>query len=273
LSGQACNFSVEVVMPALFAYLIAVALLLGGGYGALNWLAATEPVKVVAKAKPQPPPSHYADDSGASTQANPPQASPSETPKPEATSKPEVNGIDRMKTASNETASSDRPPPASSLPPPQQPATSSQQDAKAAGIAPVQQTTSAQQPDRSAHAKMPEAAADRAAGHAEAKVPEANQDNPAPAKQKEKAQVDSAAAASPGMPQPVASTAPASAAVTPKHLHVRQESRRSDKRPLEVMTLRTIELPDGRRMTQLVPYRSGNRYRADGPAMAFDPDE
>jgi hypothetical protein len=39
------------------------------------------------------------------------------------------------------------------------------------------------------------------------------------------------------------------------------------------MTLRTIELPDGRRMTQLVPYRSGNRYRADGPAMAFDPDE
>jgi hypothetical protein len=25
-------------MPALFAYLIAVALLLGGGYGALNWL-------------------------------------------------------------------------------------------------------------------------------------------------------------------------------------------------------------------------------------------
>src|ERR1700744_237199 len=41
-------------MPALFAYLIAVGLLLGGGYGALSWLAAPEPVKVVAKAKPIP---------------------------------------------------------------------------------------------------------------------------------------------------------------------------------------------------------------------------
>jgi hypothetical protein len=42
-------------MPALFAYLIAVGLLLGGGYVALSWLAAPEPVKVVAKAKPKPP--------------------------------------------------------------------------------------------------------------------------------------------------------------------------------------------------------------------------
>jgi hypothetical protein len=29
-----------------------------GGYGALSWLAAPEPVKIVAKAKPKPPP-HY----------------------------------------------------------------------------------------------------------------------------------------------------------------------------------------------------------------------
>src|SRR6267154_1487329 len=43
-------------MPALFAYLLAVGLLLGGGYGALSWLAAPEPVKVVVKAKPKPPP-------------------------------------------------------------------------------------------------------------------------------------------------------------------------------------------------------------------------
>ena len=50
-------------MPALFAYLIAVTLLLGGGYGALNWLATPEPVKVVAKATPKPPPPHYADNS------------------------------------------------------------------------------------------------------------------------------------------------------------------------------------------------------------------
>ena len=49
-------------MPALFAYLIALGLLLGGGYGALSWLAAPEPVKVVAKAKSKPPsPPHRAD--------------------------------------------------------------------------------------------------------------------------------------------------------------------------------------------------------------------
>src|ERR1700741_1160631 len=47
-------------MPALFAYLLAIGLLLGGGYGALSWLAAPEPVKVTAKAKPaRPSPPHY----------------------------------------------------------------------------------------------------------------------------------------------------------------------------------------------------------------------
>src|ERR1700674_446208 len=37
-------------MPALFAYLIALGLLFGAGYGAMNWLAEP-PVKVAAKAK------------------------------------------------------------------------------------------------------------------------------------------------------------------------------------------------------------------------------
>ena len=40
-------------MPALLAYLIALCLLIGGGYGALNWLAAPEPAKVAAKASPK----------------------------------------------------------------------------------------------------------------------------------------------------------------------------------------------------------------------------
>src|ERR1700737_1281174 len=53
-------------MPALLAYLIAVCLLLGGGYGALSWLAAPEPVKVASKAKPKPSP-HYAANSEASS--------------------------------------------------------------------------------------------------------------------------------------------------------------------------------------------------------------
>ena len=66
-------------MPALFAYLIAVTLLLGGGYGALSWLATPEPVKVVAKVTPKPPSPHYADNSSlGSTQANAPQVSPPE---------------------------------------------------------------------------------------------------------------------------------------------------------------------------------------------------
>src|ERR1700694_4995872 len=77
-------------MPALFAYLIAVGILLGGGYGALNWLAAPEPVKVVARAKPKPKP-HY-----------------------EATS-PEVGSSDASSLASNDSdraasGSNDRPP-------------------------------------------------------------------------------------------------------------------------------------------------------------------
>src|SRR5258708_32492773 len=109
-------------MPALFAYLIAVALLLGGGYGALNWLAAPEPIKVVAKAKPKPAPPRYADDSVASTPANPPQASLTEAAKPEAISKPDV-GTDQVKTASKEAASNDQKPPATSSSQPQQPAT------------------------------------------------------------------------------------------------------------------------------------------------------
>jgi hypothetical protein len=254
-------------MPALFAYLIAVVLLLGGGYGALNWLAAPEPVKVVAKANPKPPPSHDEDDSGASTQPNPPQANLSEAAKPKAMSKPEVNGTDQVKTASSEAATSDQPPPTS---PSQQPASGGKQDAKAAGTAPAQQTASAQQPDRSARAEMPQAAA----GHPAATVPETNQDHPAPAKHEEKqaAQAVSPGAVSPDTSQSVASIAPAPAAMTPKRPHGRQASRRSDKRPLEVMTLRTIELADGRRITQLIPYRS-NRYRGDGPAMPFDPTE
>jgi hypothetical protein len=33
------------------------------------------------------------------------------------------------------------------------------------------------------------------------------------------------------------------------------------------MTLRTIEFPDGRRITQLIPYRGGER------ALAFQPED
>ena len=66
-------------MPALLAYLVAVALLLGGGYGALSWLATPEPLKVVAKATPKAPPPHDADNSKPDpAQARLPQVSPPE---------------------------------------------------------------------------------------------------------------------------------------------------------------------------------------------------
>jgi hypothetical protein len=250
-------------MPALFGYLIAVALLLGGGYGALNWLAAPEPVKVAAKAKQPASPPHYADDIGASsTQAIAPPANLSETAKAEVTSEPGVDGTDQVRTASNDKpALSDQRP----SPRPEQSSAASRQDAKAEGSGP------AQEQDRSAPAGTPPAAADREAKqHVEAPVPETNQDNSAPARQEEK---QPAQAVSPGSAQSVASIAPASAAKTPKRPYVRQASRRSERRPLEMMTLRTVELPDGRRMTQLIPYRGADRRRDDGPAIAFGPDD
>jgi hypothetical protein len=41
------------------------------------------------------------------------------------------------------------------------------------------------------------------------------------------------------------------------------------------MTLRTIEFPDGRRVTRLIPYREADRvpYRQADRALAFDADD
>ena len=253
-------------MPALFAYLVAVTLLLGGGYGALSWLATPEPVKVVAKATPKPPTPHYADDpSPVSTQANAPQVSPPETSKPEAPGKPEISGTDQVKAAANDKAvSSEQPPPAPSSP---QPALQRRASRKrrltfqircgSIGIARPKPRCLKPQPTRTPQQ------------HAEAPPVEARLDDSAPAGPEEEKQ--SSKAAPPGNAQTVASIAPV--AKTAKRPRVRQASRGLEKRPLEVMTLRTIELPDGRRMTRLIPYRGGDRYRDDGPAMAFGPDE
>jgi hypothetical protein len=252
-------------MPALLVYLIAVTLLLGGGYGALNWLATPEPVKVVAKATPKPPSPRYADNSKpVSTQANSLQVSPIEQSEPEAPGKPEIRGSDQVKAAANDKAvSRDRPPSASS-PQPEPPAAASQQEAKAEISDPARDHR-----DIPAQVERPQAATDQGARqHAEA-PPKARQDDLAPARHEEEKQ--STAAASPGNAQTIASIVPAAKAT--KRPHVRQASRGLEKRALEVMTLRTIELPDGRRMTQLIPYRGGDRYQDDGPATVFGPDE
>lgn len=255
-------------MPALFAYLVAVTLLLGAGYGALSWLATPEPVKVVAKATPKPPPPPYADNSSqGSTPANAPQLGAPESSKPEAPGKPEINGSDQVKAAANdEVVSSEQPPPASSSPQPGPTAAASQQEAKAEVSDPVRGHR-----DRPAQVEMPQTATDQSAKqhHVEAPPAEAGQDDPAPAGHEEEKQ--SSKAALPGNAQTVASIAPV--AKTAKRRRVRQASRGLEKRPLEVMTLRTIELPDGRRMTRLIPYPGGDRYRDNGPAMTFGPDE
>ena len=199
-------------MPALFAYLIAVGLLLGGGYGALNWLAAPEPVKVAATAKSKPPsPPHHADNS-----------EPRETTPPE----PSKPVIDDKIGSNDKTDSVD-----------QFPSEAAAQDTKETSSGQTQD-----QPNRSAHAEMTPAGADQ-----DAKQP--------------------AEASSPGNQQAVSSIAPAAAAKTAKRPHLRQASSRSEKRGLALMTLRTIEFPDGRRVSQLIPYRHDQR------ASVFEPDQ
>ena len=207
-------------MPALFAYLIAVGLLLGGGYGALSWLAAPEPVKVAATAKSKPPsPPHHADNS-----------EPRETTPPEP-SKPVIDD----KTGSNDKTDSVD----------QFPSEAAAQDTKPASSGQTKPASSGQTQDqtsRSAHAEMTPAGA--------------NQDAKQPAE-----------ASSPGNQQAVSSIAPAAAAKTAKRPHLRQASSRSEKRGLALMTLRTIEFPDGRRVSQLIPYGRGER------ASVFEPDQ
>jgi hypothetical protein len=197
-------------MPALFAYLIAVGLLLGGGYGALNWLAAPEPVKVVAKAKAKSPPHHEA-----SFEATPFEAS-----------SLAINDNNHAVPASTE------------------PSSLSQSEANVAaseeGARPQPPEPSQVQQTRAAHAEV----------------------SPAESKQEVR---QAALAVSPA--QPAASTAPATAARQVKRPRLRQAGRRSEKSTLALMTLRTIEFPDGRRVTQLIPYRGGER------ALAFQPDE
>jgi hypothetical protein len=248
-------------MPALLSYLIAVTLLLGGGYGALNWLATPEPVKVAAKTAPKPSPPHYTDNSKPdSTNAQSPQVTPPEPGKPEFSGNDQAKVTANGKAVDGKAVGSD-PPPAASSPQPEPPVAASQQEAEAV----------VSEPDRAAKAGMPEAASDQGGKqqHAEAPPAEAKQDDRAPARHEEQKQ--SVPAVTPDNGQTVASLAPV--ARTAKRPHVRQANRDFEKRSLEVMTLRTIELPDGRRISRLLPYRDGDRHRYDDPALAFSPDE
>jgi hypothetical protein len=199
-------------MPALFAYLIAVGLLLGGGYGALSWLAAPEPVKVAAKAKSKPPP-HYdygRDSYGGNAAASDSVAIP-----------PAVSNSNRAASA----ADVDVPSPGTNV-------AASEQGAQQEASRPVQDQQ----------------------GRSTAEAPERQQPKQAA---EQPAQAFSLSPASHGNRQ-------TAAAKIPRRQHLRQASGRSEP-ALALMTLRTIEFSDGRRVSQLIPYRGPERALAPWP--------
>jgi hypothetical protein len=206
-------------MPVLFAYLIALGLLLGGGYGALSWLAAPEPLKVVAKAKPKPHPRYEASAEAASAETSP------------------LNASDNDHATSG---SNNQPSPAQARP-----------IAAGAQGAPEISALANEGQIRAAHAEVTS---------------------------KQEAKRSASAVSPPSNPQ-TAAAAPIAAAKPARRSHARQASSHSEKpserRRLALMTLRTIEFPDGRRVTRLIPYREADRvpYRQADRALAFDADD
>jgi hypothetical protein len=205
-------------MPALFAYLVAVGLLLGGGYGALSWLAAPEPVKVVAKAKPKPPRD---------------EASSEATTFETRTNSLAINDRDHAVSGANDPPSSAR--------------SEARVAASEQGAQPQSSEPASAQQSR-VEAEISSVRAKQEVGQPALAVLPASASNA------------QAAATSPG--------AAATAARPVKRPRARPASGgHSEKSRLALMTLRTIEFPDGRRVTQLIPYRNGGRL------LAFQPDD
>jgi hypothetical protein len=198
----------ESYMPALFAYLVAVCLLLSGGYGALNWLSQPEPVKIVAKAHPKPKllPSYEAD---------PP---------------PSSSARDDDSNSARDDDSNDRASNLASL-------SGVRADARAQPVNEI--TGPLDQQSRSANATVPS-------------------DD---AKPSDKDVKQSAGVGSTSNLGAVASVR-SKVAKPWKRTLIRQANTRSEKRALTLMTLRTIEFPDGRRTAQLLPYRGSERALA-----------
>jgi hypothetical protein len=214
-------------MPALFAYMIAVGFLLGGGYGALNWLAAPEPVKVAARVKAKPP---QRSEAAAET--------PLAATSPNPTDKNEKAAPDSDKTV---TTSNDQPLPVT-------------RPVAASPSSPAEDSSAAtQQEIRSAHAEA--SVEQQSPAQPVASLPGAVETPPLPRATAK-----------------LAASAPSAPLIkTAKRSHARQASRQPErplaKGRLALMTLRTIQYPDGRRVSQLLPYRGGGR------ALAFAPDE
>jgi hypothetical protein len=201
-------------MPALFAYLIALCLLFGAGYGALSWLAEP-PVKVAAKSKSKSQPSY---------QVRPQQAAEAS---PQA-SKSDDSSVAPKSSSDYEMASSSSDQP---IPPQAQP--------------------SVAMDDR---ATQPAAATPAAAGN-EIRSANAGMRSDEAKPRKAEPSVKPAAPADPPTSQQSGAAYFASRAIDgpSKRSHSRQAGSHVEKRKLVAMTLRTIEFPDGRRITQLIP--------------------
>ena len=209
-------------MPALFAYLIAVGLLLGGGYGALSWLAAPEPVKVAAKMKPRPPRHDEAGLQVTSQRSAVASASDAGSSSPGNSDQGASAGLTDQTAADPNGQSSSR--------------------QSGPGMATMEAEVS--EPARDQQSRSADA---------EASLPDARQkvEQPAPA-----------ASPVLSSNQPTTATAAvATKAVKRSHLRQAgsHPKRPAETRALVAMTLRTIEFADGRRVTRLIPYRSPER--------------
>ena len=233
-------------LPALFAYLLAIGLLLGGGYSALSWLAAPEPVKVTANARPvRPSPAHY------------PQ-NPVTPAAPEATTV-QANSVPAGDSDHVAPGSRDRSP----LPAPDAKAEANEASEKGEANAP------------SVHSAMAEPAQDKKQDqkqdqkNEDQKNPAATAATAAPPKQESEQPAQTAStqpqAATISPSRPAASVATNTAAKTSRTPRVKLgNNSHSGKPALALMTLRTIEFPDGRRITHLIP------YQGSGGAIAYD---
>lgn len=211
-------------MPALFAYMIAVGLLLGGGYGALTWLAAPEPVKVLAKAKPRPHPEASRDTGSAA---------------------PDSPQITNNSNAAALASESDKPASASNNQPLEVAATRA--TLSEASSSPADLYLPATHDVGAVQQKSPSQLVEHHPASAVA-VPPVASETPAVASSSS------------------SSAAGAKMVKRSSRLQLREASRRperpAEKRRLMLMTLRTIQYPDGRRVSQLLPYRGSRQALA-----------
>jgi hypothetical protein len=187
-------------MPALFAYLLAIGLLLGGGYGALTWLAAPEPLRVVTKAPKQAP------RQPAGSEGRP------DVEQPKMDSMAANDGERATVGASRQFT-------------PQAPE----------AVAPARQAASTEQP---------------------VEKPPADAETPPTETNRTSASV-----------RKVSTSGHAIELARTSRSRPRSTGDRPAPRKLRLMTLRTIEFADGRRVTWLLPYRSSAR------AVALEPDD